>query len=144
MGDVDPEARTAWRLVTELFMTDEVHNRFHEACDAVGLPHPGSLKALLLLELDDPPSMRAMADSLHCDASYITMLVDALEQLRYVERVVSSEDRRVKLIHLTPTGVAAKQRALDVLATPPDAMKVLTPAETRQLAKIVQKLLPAT
>ena len=136
------DARTAWRLITELFMMDEVHDRFHEACAAVGLPHPGSLKALLLLDPDEPPSMRAMAESMHCDASYITSLVDELEKLDYVERVVSTGDRRVKLIHLTPTGVTAREHALDVLATPPTTMKLLTPTDTKSLARILKKLVP--
>ena len=126
--------------MTELFFGQEVHNRFHEACSAVGLPHPGSLKALLLLEAEDPPPMRTLADEMHCDASYMTGLVDALEGLGYVERRPSSIDRRVKLVQLTRSGVAAKATALDVIGTPPKVMERLTDAEARTLAKLLLKL----
>jgi DNA-binding MarR family transcriptional regulator len=48
--------------------------------------------------------MRSLAESLHCDASYMTDLVDKLEQRGMIERRSSAEDRRVKLIALTGWG----------------------------------------
>jgi DNA-binding MarR family transcriptional regulator len=134
------DARAAWRCMTELFFSEEVHNRFHDAAAAVGLPHPGSLKALLLLEPDDPPPMRALAEQMHCDASYMTGLVDALEDLGYVERRPSASDRRVKLVQLTRRGVAAKAKALDVISTPPKVMERLSDTEARNLARLLSKL----
>jgi DNA-binding MarR family transcriptional regulator len=134
------DARAAWRSMTELFFSEEVHNRFHDACAAVGLPHPGSLKALLLLEADSPPPMRALAEGMHCDASYMTGLVDALEGLGYVERRPSPTDRRVKLVQLTDKGEAAKEQALDVISTPPAVIDRLSAAEARRLAEILAKL----
>ena len=134
------DGRAAWRRMTELFFSEEVHNRFHDASAAIGLPHPGSLKALLLLEPGSPPPMRALAQDMHCDASYMTGLVDALEGLGYVERRASPTDRRVKLVQLTDKGEAAKAQALDVISTPPAAIDRLTAAESRTLAKILAKL----
>ena len=134
------DGRTAWRRMTELFFSEEVHNRFHDASAAIGLPHPGSLKALLLLEPGSPPPMRALAQDMHCDASYMTGLVDAIEGLGYVERRASPTDRRVKLVQLTDKGEAAKAQALDVISTPPAAIDRLTAAESRTLAKILAKL----
>jgi MarR family transcriptional regulator, organic hydroperoxide resistance regulator len=126
--------------MTELFFGQEVHNRFHEAAAAVGLPHPGSLKALLLLEAEDPPPMRALAEGMHCDASYMTGLVDALEGLGYVERRPSPSDRRVKLVQLTRAGLVAKAKALEVISTPPKVMERLSDAEARSLARLLGKL----
>jgi DNA-binding MarR family transcriptional regulator len=134
------EAREAWRLVTELFLSSEMRDRFHDACAAVGLPHPGSLKALIQLDESDPPSMRQMAEALRCDASYITGLVDALEELGYVERRGSTTDRRVKTVHLTDAGRQAKEDALVVMTEPPKGLDVLSAAEIRTLKRLIGKV----
>jgi DNA-binding MarR family transcriptional regulator len=136
----DDDAKEAWRTVAELFLSDENHDRFHLAADAAGVAHPGALKLLLALEADDPPSMRELAESMRCDASWVTSLVDTLEEPGLAARVVSPTDRRVKRVQLTPAGEAAKVRAMDVLAHPPKVMERLTPAETRTLAAILRKL----
>lgn len=134
------DARRAWRGFVDLFMSDEVHNRFHDASASIGLPHPGSLKALLVIDPDDAPPMRALAESMHCDASYMTGLIDALERLGYVERRVADSDRRMKLVHLTPAGKEAQQRAIEVITTPPKVLSVLSTNETKTLAKLMEKL----
>lgn len=139
MRSKDASTREAWRCVTRLFLSDEAHDRFHEACAEIGLPHPGSLRALLSIS-SDPPSMRDLADAMHCDASYITCLVDALEGLGYVERRVMPTDRRVKQVQLTAEGDAARRRALEVLLAPPDSLEQLTATEARTLAELLAKV----
>lgn len=134
------DARDAWRHMTELFLSGQVHQCFDAACASVDLPHPGSLRALMLLRPDDAPSMRTMAAALHCDASYITGLVDALEARRYVERQTSSQDRRVKRVHLTAAGRVAQQRALQAMLTPPPGFGALSAAETRTLAGLMRRI----
>lgn len=142
VDDQDSDARTAWRVMTEIFLNAEVHHRAYEAGEAVSLPHPGALRLLLRLEADDAPAMRDLAAFMTCDASWVTALVDALEAPGYVIRVVSPTDRRVRLVQLTEAGKAARQRAKDVLATPPKYMDRLTADETKTLARILQKLCP--
>jgi DNA-binding MarR family transcriptional regulator len=144
MASKDVEAREAWRFITDVFLSGEMQESFHAACAEVDLPHPGALKALILLDSDDPPSMRVMAEGLHCDASYITGLVDALEALHYVERRTSPTDRRVKLVHLTATGRRARDRALEVIQRPPKGLESLTAAETRTLAALMRKVVEAS
>ena len=137
----DDDARAAWRTIAELFLSDANHDRFHRAAEAAGVAHPGGLKLLLALEPDDPPSMRELAESMRCDASWVTSLVDTLEEPGLATRVVSPADRRVKRVQVTPAGVAAKARAMDVLATPPKAIEKLSAAEVKTLATILRKLL---
>jgi DNA-binding MarR family transcriptional regulator len=133
-------ARETWAAVARIFFSDEMHDRFHDAAQAAGLPHPGALKCLLGLELGTPQSMRALADDMRCDASYITGLVDVLEKAGFVERRTATGDRRVKLVHLTRSGQKAKERADHVLTTPPKALDRLTDTEHRSLAKLLAKL----
>lgn len=132
------DARRAWEAIRRVFMSDEVHDRFHDACQSIGLPHPGSLKALLSLGAEPAP-MRRLAEQLRCDASYITGLVDALEERGYVRRRVSEADRRVKLVELTDKGQAAQEQALAVMATPPAAFARLTGGELRTIARLMEK-----
>jgi DNA-binding MarR family transcriptional regulator len=136
----DDDARAAWRTIAELFLSDENHDRFHHAAEAAGVAHPGALKLLLALDATDPPSMRELAESMRCDASWVTSLVDTLEEPGLAERVVSPTDRRVKRVQITPSGVAAKARAMDVLATPPKSIDRLSATEIRTLAAILRKL----
>ena len=140
MANKEELGRNAWQQIIRLFLSNEIHDRFHAATDAAGLPHPGSLKALLMVG-DEAPPMRQLAEEMRCDASYVTGLVDTLEQADLAEREVSPTDRRVKLIRLTPLGLQARDRALAVLGMPPAGMQKLTVAETRSLAQLLGKMI---
>jgi len=136
----DELAREVWEAVAEVFMSNEMHDRFHRACDALDLPHPGSLKALMMLPEEGASSMREMAELLRCDPSYVTALTDALEDRGYAERQPSPTDRRVKLLHLTDGGAAARGRAREIIAQPPAGLMSLTTADLRELARLVAVL----
>ena len=138
MGRED-DARAAWGCITKAFLSNELHDRFHDACASIGLPHPGALKLLLLLDEADPPPMRAVASLMNCDASYVTALVDALEAPGYVERRSAPGDRRVKLIAVTAVGEAAREKALDVMSVPPAGFARLSAAEAKQLVALLAK-----
>jgi DNA-binding MarR family transcriptional regulator len=138
--DRDELARATWELVRQLFFSETVHSRLGDAASAAGVPHPGSLKALTGLDAERPQSMRALAATMGCDASYVTSLVDTLEALGYVERRSSPSDRRVKLVQVTADGRCAQERAVEVISTPPDVLARLDDAELRQLASLLGKL----
>jgi DNA-binding MarR family transcriptional regulator len=137
---MDDDARAAWGCITRTFLSNELHERFHDACTSIGLPHPGALKLLLQLDAEQPPAMRSIAGIMGCDASYVTALVDALEEPGYVERRVSPTDRRVKLVALTSQGVAAREKALDVMSEPPAGFARLSAPETKELARLLAKV----
>jgi DNA-binding MarR family transcriptional regulator len=140
----DELAREVWEAVAEVFMSNEMQNRFHRACDALDLPHPGSLKALMMLPDDGASSMREMAELLRCDPSYVTALTDALEDRGYAERRPSRSDRRVKLLHLTAGGADARGRARDIIAQPPAGLMSLSTTDLRELARLVAVLRSAS
>ncbi|MFC5219546.1 MarR family winged helix-turn-helix transcriptional regulator [Streptomyces coerulescens] len=58
-----------------------------------------------------PASMRSLAQTLACDASNMTGIIDRLEKRDLVHREVSATDRRVKNVALTETG----QKAIDTI-----------------------------
>jgi DNA-binding MarR family transcriptional regulator len=72
---------------------------------------------LALFKLDDGLSMKELAAQLGCDASFVTVVTDALEKRGLVRREPSQRDRRVKNLRLTPEGVAAKERLTSEIGT---------------------------
>src|SRR5947207_6431682 len=111
-------AAETWRLMAE-FTFPQVQGSEHVAIlRGLGLT-PGHMKALSLLDPDQPKPMRAMADSLACDASMVTWLVDRLEERGLVERRASPADRRVKTLVLTPLGIRTRERLAEALYQPP-------------------------
>jgi DNA-binding MarR family transcriptional regulator len=132
-------AREAWQYVAELLMSQEIQQRFHAASEAADLPPP-QLKALLSLEDGGSRSMGALAEDWRCDASWVTGIVDGLEDRGYVQRQAHATDRRVKVVALTPLGEKAKARALERLYEPPPSFNSLTPAEQAQLRALLAKV----
>ena len=107
-------AGEAWRCVAELWFSDETLDRFRSACQSVDLTPP-QLKALVSLEPEQAQPMRALAEGWKCDASWVTGIVDGLEERGYVQRQSHPTDRRVKVVAITPLGEKAKAGALELL-----------------------------
>jgi DNA-binding MarR family transcriptional regulator len=102
---------------------------------------PKQMGVLWRLEPGDEVPMRVLAESLYCDASYMTDLVDRLEERGLIERRSSPDDRRVKLIALTADGERTRARALELLYDPPEELSNLEPAELEALARLLDKAL---
>ena len=61
--------------------------------------------------------MSRLADTLSCDASNVTGLVDRLESRGLVRRQSSLQDRRVKVLQLTPAGARLRAQLLRQMTT---------------------------
>ena len=85
--------------------------------------------------------MGQLAETLACDASNVTGLVDRLESRGLVRRQSSSADRRLKVLDLTPAGVRLRTVVLERMTQPPDTLNRLSPEEQRELVKILRHLL---
>ena len=132
----------AWECIADLWLGGDMQQRFHDACASVDLSPP-QLKTLLSLQTDLP--MRAIADMLHCDASWVTGIVDGLEERGYVVRQPHPSDRRIKVVAITALGEKAKATAITRLHEPPAAMlEALTQNEQRTLRDLLRKVRDAT
>jgi DNA-binding MarR family transcriptional regulator len=131
--------REAWRLIAEMLFSDESQARFQDACAIANLSPP-LLKALLTLDSHASEPMRVLAKGWGCDASWVTGIVDGLEERGYVERRVLPRDRRVKVVQLTPAGEAAKAKVLERLHEPPAAITALAPDEQVALRDLLRKV----
>lgn len=93
--------------------------------------------------LGQPRTMSEVANALQCDNSNVTGIVDSLEQKGLVRRRPSEEDRRVKLIELTPEGRRVHARLSKAFATPPEWVDALAREDQRTLRDILQRAVDA-
>ena len=105
---------------------------------------PGVIKTLMRLAKQDGVSMGDMARGIGCDPSYITALVDDLDERGLASREPAPDDRRVKIIVLTDAGRSLATEIDRVLSAPPAAFSALTQPELRQLRSLLDKVLEAT
>jgi DNA-binding MarR family transcriptional regulator len=129
-------AGEVWRALVDLWTQ---RNRWVWVANELGIS-PGHGKALISLSIESPPPMRVLADELHCDASFVTSIVDKLEERGFVERRPSPTDRRVKTVVITEAGLKARDRLEAAMYEPPPELLELPDADIRALRRIVAKL----
>ncbi len=93
----------AWVRIVQLFKSAEKRRRFVEIADSLVLT-PGMVGGLLCLVPDEGKPMRAMVEEWHCDPSWVTVVIDDLEERGLAGRQVDTVDRRAKTVHLTDLG----------------------------------------
>jgi len=133
-----PHACEAWQLLIQLFFTQRAN--LPPLAAELQLS-PAQCHVLHLIEPGRPIPMGQLAETLACDASNVTGLVDRLESRGLVRRHPSAEDRRVKVLELTPTGSRLRAQLLDRMTTPPVTLTRLSTAEQRSLVRILSRLL---
>ena len=130
-------AGEAWGLLLKLFFSQRA-----------GLPalaaelelSPAQCHVLRLIEPGRPIAMGQLADTLACDRSNVTGLVDRLESRGLVRRHASPEDRRLKVLDLTPAGVRLRAVVIERMTKPPESLKRLSAEEQQALVKIMKHL----
>lgn len=132
-------AADVWRDLFSFFWSTGSRNAMHLVSQELGVT-PGHVKALLELEPGQPRPMGVLADSLHCDASNATWLVDRLEERGLVERGTVPADRRVKTVVLTPLGVKTRAAVIERLHEPPAELLDLEREDLEELRAALAKL----
>ena len=137
MKPAPPPGGGAWPLLVRLFFAQRAN--LPPLAAELELS-PVQCQVLHLIEPGQPIPMRRLAETLACDASNVTGLVDRLEARGLVRRLPSPQDRRVKVLELTPHGLRLRTLIVGRLATPP-ALERLTTEEKRALARLLSRLL---
>jgi MarR family transcriptional regulator, organic hydroperoxide resistance regulator len=102
---------------------------------------PAQCHLLNLIEPDRPMPMGELAGAMSCDASNVTGLVDRLESRGLLRRSPSAQDRRVKVLSLTPRGAQMRASLLERITSAPPTLGRLSEADQRALARILRRLL---
>jgi len=129
------EAREAAELLHELFMAHK--RQFQSYAKENGLS-PQQAATMLNLSPGVGMPMNGIADFLMCDASNVTGIVDKLEA-RGLARRGQAEDRRVKVLMLTPEGEALRASMREHLLSPPTWLLALARDDQRVLLDILQR-----
>jgi DNA-binding MarR family transcriptional regulator len=137
MKDSKTQVCEAWELLLKFF--------FSQRADLPGLAaefdlSPAQCHVLHLIEPGRPMAMGQLAETLACDKSNVTGLVDRLESRGLLCRQPSPLDRRLKVLALTPAGARLRAVVLEKMTTPPESLKHLSTEEQRMLVKILKHL----
>jgi DNA-binding MarR family transcriptional regulator len=133
-----PHACDAWRLLVGFSLSQR--GNFPTVAAELDLS-PAQCHVLHLVEPGRPVSMGQLADTLSCDASNVTGLVDRLESRGLVRREPSDSDRRVKVLALTPAGAKLRAVLVERMSAPPETLGRLSAEEQRALVRILRRLL---
>ncbi len=134
----EPQSCEAWQLLVRFSFTQRANL---PALAAELELSPAQCHLLNLIEPARPLPMGQLAGALACDASNVTGLVDRLESRGLVQRRPSAEDRRVKVLSLTPMGARLRSALLARMTSPPPTLARLSPEEQRALVKLLRRLI---
>jgi DNA-binding MarR family transcriptional regulator len=137
MMQPEPEALRAWQLLVRFFFAQREH--LLSSCGEPDLS-PIQFHVLHLLEPGRPVPMGQLAQTLACHASNVTGLVDRLEARGLVERRLSAEDRRVKVLELTSDGLRVRAHVLKKMTTGARPLCRLSRQQQHALVRILEVL----
>jgi DNA-binding MarR family transcriptional regulator len=132
------DACGAWQLLVELLLSQRTHLPLLAAALELS---PTQCHVLHLMQPGQPIPMKQLAETLACDASNVTGLVDRLESRGLVRRLPGRSDRRVKELDLTPTGERLRAELIERMTVPPDALGRLSARDQRTLVRLLTRLL---
>ncbi|MEU8621571.1 MarR family transcriptional regulator [Streptomyces sp. NPDC048623] len=96
-------------------------------------------KALTVLRRG-PAAMRALAETLTCDASNMTGIIDRLEKRGLVRREADASDRRVKNVILTAEGERVADAIRAKMHTTQDGLSRLGDADRDALYTLLERV----
>ncbi|GAA4065052.1 MULTISPECIES: MarR family winged helix-turn-helix transcriptional regulator [Microbacterium] len=96
-------------------------------------------QASALVALEEPMTMRSLAERARCDPSSVTYIVDKLEEAGLVERTPHPTDRRSKVIVATDEGARARAAIITEFSHA-SVLSRLDQAELDQLESLLAKL----
>lgn len=117
-------------------VTRQTDDRIAGVLAAHGLT-PVTAFALWAVDPDGPPpTMRTLAERMHCNASNLTYICDQLVRAGLAERRNAADDRRQRVLVLTDAGRDARSRVVGaVLRESP--LAVLPEGDLRQLVAML-------
>jgi DNA-binding MarR family transcriptional regulator len=102
---------------------------------------PATFQALWVIDPDEaPPSMKVVAERLHCNAPNLTFMTNQLIDRGLVERAMDPADRRSRVMVLTDKGRWVRAEVMRA-ALEGNPLAALTDGELRQLMTLLNRTL---
>ena len=89
------------RLIFQLKENEDVHR--NKSCAIKDL-HLHEIQVIVFLGQNGPSKMKDIGDNLAISLSNLTVIVDKIEEKGMAERIRSTEDRRIVMVHLADSG----------------------------------------
>ena len=137
MAQPSGDACRAWQLLVRFFFAQREHL---PTLDGELELSPIQCHVLHLLEPGRPLPMGRLAGMLGCHASNVTGLVDRLEARGVFQSRPSVDDRRIKVLALTPEGSRLRAQMLRRMTTGARPLSRLTHRQQRTLVEILEVL----
>ncbi|GAA2153954.1 MarR family transcriptional regulator [Kitasatospora kazusensis] len=136
-----PPADAITREVVDLMagLVALFHREYEEAAAARSLT--GAQAKVLALLRRGPMPMRHIAQTLSCEPSNITGIVDRLEARGFVTRQADPQDRRVKLVAATEAGGSASEELRESLNFAREPLATLDDQERTTLRDLLRRML---
>jgi DNA-binding MarR family transcriptional regulator len=134
VGRTDPGSE-AWSLMHWMMVTNK--QRLVTMAQKFELA-PQQMIALRMLGAG-PRKMSDLAQSLFCDNSNVTGIVDRLEERGLVRREAAEGDRRIRLLVLTDEGERMRVEITKRMAEPPAPIAALSEKDQRALRDILKR-----
>jgi MarR family transcriptional regulator, organic hydroperoxide resistance regulator len=96
-----------------------------------------------LHKLGEPMTMKEMGQRMHCDPSFVTVVINGLEKRGLARRETSERDRRIKNVVLTAEGVSLRERLEKEFATRMPWASALDTGERECLLAVLRKMIAA-
>jgi DNA-binding MarR family transcriptional regulator len=135
--DAREPAERAWAL---MYGFVDANSRRGDLAESLGFRLGAGRGKVLFRLRGGPLTLRELAEVIGADAPYTTTIVDKLEEHGYVERLPHPEDRRRKLVTLTPAGHEAIALADAILLRPPPEISALSAEELEELIRLLTRL----
>lgn len=114
--------------------------RFSEAIAEIGI-HPPLFRVLNVVDAVEGRSQQAIGEAIQVPASRMVAIVDELEERGLIERRPHPGDRRVRALHLTPSGREVLERGRQIAAEHEKRLtEGLSERDSRQLIALLRKL----
>ncbi len=119
------------------------HSRHGDLAEALGFSL-GAGRGKILFQLRSGPLTHSqLAELNQTTGPYVSVIVDKLEEHGLVQRGPHPDDRRRKLVSLTPSGRDAIATAEAILHRPPAAITVLKDRELNHLIDLLERVVDA-
>lgn len=105
-------------------------------------PPLAKLERKILVFLDRPKRMGALAEDIFCGPSAVTPAADTLERCGFVRRIPDPQDRRAMLLELTEAGTAARQTLMAQFVTRFREISGMSPEDISTFAALAIKSMP--
>ena len=102
------------QLCFPLYATSRMITRMYQPLlEKIGLTYPQYIVMLVLWEAD-ALSVKEIGERVQLNTNTLTPLLKRMQELKYINRVRSTEDERIVLVNLTQAGQDMKLKALEI------------------------------